>query len=176
MQVPEGVQLIPLTMHRDERGWVTEIFRDEWNVGVAPCQWNATVSEGNVLRGVHVHHKHHDYLVVLRGRVTVGLYDARPKSPTYRMPAMVELDGDALAGIRVPIGVLHGFYCHERTVYIYGVNSYFDTDDELACHWADPALRLTWPCRDPVLSERDRRAGTLAEVEAMLRERNPEFA
>ena len=51
---------------------------------MAPCQWAATLSQANVLRGVHVHHRHHDYLVLLRGD-SVGLYDARPKSPTHRM-------------------------------------------------------------------------------------------
>src|SRR3972149_5305605 len=85
MDLPHGVSLTPLRMHRDERGWLTEIFRDEWGGGVAPCQWNATMSQRNVLRGVHVHHKHQDYLVLLRGKISVGLYDARPRSPTYRM-------------------------------------------------------------------------------------------
>ncbi len=176
MNLPHGVRLTPLTTHRDERGSVTEIFRDEWSVGVAPCQWNATMSQPNVLRGVHVHYKHHDYLVLLRGKISVGLYDARPKSPTYRMSAMIDLHSHELSGIRVPIGVMHGFYCHEPSMYIYGVDSYFDPDDELGCHWADPGLRIAWPCREPLLSERDRRAGTLAQVEACLRTLDAEFA
>jgi dTDP-4-dehydrorhamnose 3,5-epimerase len=176
MDLPHGVRLSSLRMNRDPRGWVTEIFRDEWNLGVAPCQWNASLSEANVLRGVHVHHRHHDYLVLLRGRASVGLYDARPKSPTHRRSAMIELRGDDMSGIRVPVGVMHGFYFHEPSMHIYGVDSYFDPDDDLACHWADPGLGIAWPCRDPVLSERDRHAGTLAGLEARLRGRSVEFA
>jgi dTDP-4-dehydrorhamnose 3,5-epimerase-like enzyme len=53
---------------------------------------------------------------------------------------MIELHGDELSGIRVPVGVMHGFYCHEPSMYIYGVDSYFDLEDELGCHWADPQL------------------------------------
>jgi dTDP-4-dehydrorhamnose 3,5-epimerase len=89
---------------------------------------------------------------------------------------MIELRGDDMSGIRVPVGVMHGFYFHEPSMHIYGVDSYFDPDDDLACHWADPRLGIAWPCRDPVLSERDHHAGTLAEVEARLRSCNTEFA
>ena len=66
--LPHDVEVIPLATHRDERGWLTEIYRQKWPVGVQPCQWNATFSDANVLRGVHVHYKHTDYLVLLRGR------------------------------------------------------------------------------------------------------------
>jgi len=176
MQLPHGVELTPLTMHRDERGWLTEIFRDEWRVGVEPCQWNVTFSEANVLRGMHVHYKHRDFLVVLQGKLTVGLYDARPRSPTYRQTAMLEMSGERIAAMRVPVGIIHGFYCHEKTLYTYGVDGYFDPGDELGCHWADPRIPIAWPCRNPVLSERDRDAGSLAQVEARLRALSAEFA
>ena len=175
MDVPLGVRATPLRMHGDARGCVTEIFRDEWNVGVVPCQWNVTMSERNVLRGVHAHYKHQDYLVLLRGKISIGLYDARPRSPTYRMPAVINLHGDSLTAINVPIGVLHGIFCHEPSVYVYGVDSYYDPNDELACHWADPDLKIDWPCREPLLSERDVQAGTLAELEVRLCALNAEF-
>jgi dTDP-4-dehydrorhamnose 3,5-epimerase len=163
-------------MHRDERGSVTEIFRQEWPASIRPCQWNVAYSEANVLRGVHVHYKHIDYLVLLRGRLSAGLYDVRPKSPTYRMSSVFEICCDDLSALRIPTGVMHGFYCHEPTIYVYGVDSYFDPNDELGCHWADPGLKLQWPCRTPKLSERDMQAGPLADVEARLRTLDPEFS
>ena len=174
--LPHDVEIIPLTTHRDERGWLTEIYREKWPVGIQPCQWNATASDANVLRGVHVHYKHTDYLVLLRGRLSAGLYDARPKSPTHRMSRVVDIHCDKISALRIPAGVMHGFYSHEPTLYIYGVDSYFDPDDELGCHWADPRLRLTWPCKNPKLSDRDLQAGPLADVEARLGTLNPEFA
>ena len=176
MAFPDGVQLTALRMNRDERGWLAEIFRDEWRVGAQPCQWNATLSHANVLRGVHVHYKHVDYLVLLRGRICAGIYDARPRSPTYRMSAVIEINAEEISALRIPVGVMHGFYCYEPSLYIYGVDSYFDPGDELGCHWADPRLGIAWPCRNPSLSERDSQAGTLADVEAQLRALNSEFA
>jgi dTDP-4-dehydrorhamnose 3,5-epimerase len=175
MVLPDGARLIPLTMHRDSRGSLTEIFRNEWPVGAAPIQWNVTKSDANVLRGVHVHHRHTDYFVAVSGRISVGLFDARRSSPTYAQSSLFELSGDDLSALRIPTGVLHGFYSHDASLFIYGVDRYFDPSDELACHWADPQLKIPWPCRDPLLNERDRAAGSLADVEAKLASLCPEF-
>lgn len=65
--LPRGVALRPFTTHHDERGSFTEVFREEWDTGVRPVQWNAVSSEAGVLRGVHVHVRHDDYLILLRG-------------------------------------------------------------------------------------------------------------
>jgi dTDP-4-dehydrorhamnose 3,5-epimerase len=176
MNLPVGVELIPLKTHADARGSLTEIFRDEWCEGFHPCQWNVTFSHANVLRGVHVHYKHSDYLVLLQGRISVGLHDARSGSQSYRTSCVTEIESNEMSVLRIPAGMMHGFYCHEPSLYIYGVNSYFDPDDELGCYWADPALGIAWPCREPLLNERDIRAGTLADVEARLHDLNPEFA
>jgi dTDP-4-dehydrorhamnose 3,5-epimerase len=40
----------------------------------------------------------------------------------------------------------------------------YDRADELGVAWNDPALGIRWPIADPILSERDRRNPTLAEV------------
>jgi dTDP-4-dehydrorhamnose 3,5-epimerase len=175
MQLPQGVSLSPLAMNQDERGWLTEIFRDEWADGETPCQWNANFSHPNVLRGVHGHYRHWDYVVALRGRISVGLYDARRKAPSYGVSALIEIGGERLVALSIPPGVLHGFYFHESTQYINGVSAYYDVGDELACRWTDPGLRIDWPCRNPVIGERDRKAGSLAEIEARLRALNPDF-
>ena len=76
--LPAGVRLVPLTPHVDERGVFTELFRASWDVGVAPIQWNAASSHANVLRRVHAHVRHADYLTLAVGRATIGLHDLRP--------------------------------------------------------------------------------------------------
>jgi len=68
MQLPQDVSLSPLAMNHDERGWLTDIYRDEWVDDEKPCQWNVNFSQPNVLRGVHG--RHWDYLVALRGRIS----------------------------------------------------------------------------------------------------------
>jgi len=176
MSLPDGVRLDALKTHVDERGWLAEIFRHEWS-GLPPVrQWNVTMSDANALRGMHVHLKHTDYLIVIKGRVSAGLLDLRPRSRTYRQSALIELASDRLAAVVIPNGVLHGLYHHDESIYVLGLDQYYSPGEDLYCRWNDPALDLAWPCTDPVLGERDRTATSLAEVEDELRRLNVEFS
>jgi dTDP-4-dehydrorhamnose 3,5-epimerase len=166
--LPDGVVLHPLTTHADDRGAFTELFRQEWGTGVAPRQWNAVRSEPRVLRGVHVHVVHWDYLTVPMGHATVALRDLRRDTPTAGIATTVELREDAMAAIVIPPGVAHGFYFHVPSMHVYAVTEYWDLADELGCHWADPDLELPWTVQDPHLSPRDAAAGTLDELLAAL--------
>jgi len=162
--VPQGVQLRPLAMHADQRGVLAEVYRQEWGVGQTPVQWNTVRSRANVLRGVHVHPTHADYLVVVAGRMLLGLHDVRSDSPTRGLSALLELAADRLQTVYVPPGVAHGFYFPEPTIYFYALSHPWSIQDEVGCRWDDPALGLAWPARDPIVSERDRSAGNYHEM------------
>jgi dTDP-4-dehydrorhamnose 3,5-epimerase len=171
--LPLGVRLTALTMHKDERGIFTELYRAAWPTGVRPIQWNVVASEANVLRGTHVHIRHDDYLMVIKGRASVGLKDLRRGSPTEGLAALVPMSGERLTAITIPHGVLHGFYFHEPSMHIYAVSEYFDMADELGCHWADPDLGLDWPDIAPMLSARDAGAPPLSVLLARLEPAQP---
>jgi dTDP-4-dehydrorhamnose 3,5-epimerase len=168
VSLPDGVTVRQLVPHHDERGVFTELFRSEWDVGVEPVQWNAVVSAPNVLRGVHVHPRHDDYLVVHAGLAAVGLRDLRPGSPTEGRACLVEMDGAEPAAITIPHGVAHGFWFLEASSHIYAVSHTWDPADELGCHWADPELAIPWPAGEPQVSERDAGLPPLAELLAEL--------
>jgi len=171
--LPSGVKLQPLRTHNDHRGAFTEIFRENWNAGVAPVQWNVVTSEPGVLRGVHVHHTHDDYLLISHGRAQIGLQDLRRGSPTEGLAAVVEMRGDAMEALTIPRGVAHGFYFIEPSMHIYAVSHYWNEEDELGCAWNDPALDIPWTPEIPILSERDRNAGSLAEMMRRLEPYQP---
>jgi dTDP-4-dehydrorhamnose 3,5-epimerase len=162
--LPSGVELHTLEPHADARGVFTELFRDSWGVGASPAQWNAVRTEQNVLRGVHVHWRHSDYLTLVAGRASVGLHDVREGSETEGAGAIVELGADEPAALVIPTGVAHGFFFHEPSIHVYAVSHEFDPTDELGCRWDDPGLAIEWPCSEPMLSERDRALGTLGEL------------
>ena len=153
-----------LQTNHDERGSLTELFRASWETGVEVVQWNYSQSEARVLRGVHVHVKHADYLILLRGRASIGLRDLRNGSPTASMTALVEMQGTKLQALTIPPGVAHGFYFHEPSTHIYGVSEFWDPQDELGCHWADPALEINWPNPAPLISARDAALPSLREL------------
>lgn len=164
----EGVVPIDLVPREDKRGVLIELFRSGGEV--LPVQWNAVRSRPNVLRGVHVHVHHADYLTVPMGLLIVGLRDLRVDSPTYGSVDMLEVDdGTALV---IPPGVAHGFYNPEPTLHIYGLTAAWDRSmDDLGCRYDDPELALDWPCTAPIISARDEGLGTLRELEATLSSR-----
>jgi len=164
LKLPAGVRLRPLAMNRDPRGVFTEVFRAEWDTGIRPVQWNVVESRRNVLRGVHVHIRHADYLVLLRGSAWIGLRDLRTDSRTEGLATKVAMSGAEMQSIMIPPGVAHGFYFLEDSVHLYSVSSYWSIDDELGCDWADPALKIPWEISAPELSERDASASPLSEL------------
>jgi dTDP-4-dehydrorhamnose 3,5-epimerase len=163
-----GVRLRDLEPHADARGVFLELHRCEWDTGVEPVQWNAVSSRRGVLRGVHCHWRHEDYLVILEGSASVGLCDLRPDSPTYREAACLRLEGRVPQAITVPTGVAHGFYYHETSIHLYAVSHYWSLDDELGCRWDDPALGIAWPQGVAELSPRDAALPPLAQLERQL--------
>jgi dTDP-4-dehydrorhamnose 3,5-epimerase len=154
----------PLTVHHDARGTFTEVFRRSWDTGVSPSQWNVVTSDARVLRGVHVHAVHDDWLVVAMGQATIGLVDLRPRSPTHRRACLLPVSGDVPNALLIPHGVAHGFYFHTRALHLYSVTHEFDPEDELGCRFDDPALGLAWPDPSPTLSPRDRALPPLAAL------------
>jgi dTDP-4-dehydrorhamnose 3,5-epimerase len=173
-ELPYGVKRLPLSVHPDDRGWLTELFREEWDgVAVGFRQWNATFSHAGALRGVHVHLTHYDYQVVLRGEMRLGLKDLRAGSPTFGRSTLVTLSEQALTGYLLPPGVAHGFYFPVDTLMVYAVSEYWSPRDELGCRWDDPELGIPWPVRDPILSRRDAEAPSLRSLMATLRQRQP---
>ena len=162
--LPDGALLHDLDPHEDDRGVFTELFRDSWELPVAPAQWNVVRSAENVLRGVHVHWRHADFLTVVAGRATIGLFDLRERSPTEGVGTTIELTAERPKAITIPTGVARGFYFHESSIHVYAVSHEWDPADELGCRWDDPALAIPWPCSDPLLSNRDRELGGLSAL------------
>lgn len=170
--LPAGAAFIALPHHRDPRGGIFELFQERWDAGIAPVQWNLFSNTANVLRGMHVHLRHTDYIVMVAGTVLVALRDLRRGSPTDGRCVSFELAREDAVAVVIPPGVGHLFYYADDAHMLQGSDCYYDPEDELGCHWADPDLGLDWPAIEPILSERDRNAPTLST----LRERLPPFS
>lgn len=171
-ELPAGVRLTELAAHADERGVFTELFREEWDVGTTPIQWNAVHSKAGVLRGVHVHPVHDDYLTVASGRVQFGLCDLRSDSSTHRLATVVEITAERPMALTIPHGVAHGFYIVEDSLHVYGVSHYWDLADELGCRWDDPELGIPWTHVSARVSARDAELPSFAELETQLHAAN----
>jgi dTDP-4-dehydrorhamnose 3,5-epimerase len=161
--LPQGVAVRVLTPHRDVRGGMTEIYRESWNPGRRSVQFNAVTSAAGVLRGVQVHVRHADHVVLLAGRMVVGLHDMRPSSPTAMASCLFELDAAEPRAVVIPVGVAHGFYFPAPSVLVYGLSHGWEPAEEIGCRWDCKELGLAWPTSAPVLSERDATAQSYSD-------------
>ena len=179
MLLPAGVEVRPLEPHADYRGSFTELYRASWFDGrPRPVQWNLVRSAATTLRGVHVHIVHSDYWTLATGAGLVGLCDLRRRSPTFRLAAAIPVYGDEPQMIVIPPGVAHGFLFYRTSTHVYAVSSYWDVADELGCRWDDSELGIPWTFPgvvDPLVSPRDRDAGSLRELMNAIEPRQSGF-
>jgi dTDP-4-dehydrorhamnose 3,5-epimerase len=168
-----GVRTWPLTMHRDERGHLTEVFRAEWESGIEPVQWTVLLNEEGLMRGMDIHVWHDDWQVLVDGRAALGLKDLRRGSPSEGRAELVEMSAQEYRATIIPRGVAHGFYFYERSVLLVGATGYYHPDDHLPCHYADPELGIEWPAQPNVISELDREAPSVAWMVAQIERYQP---
>ena len=151
----DGVVPLSLTANPDDRGDLTEVWRVGWDLLPDLLQWNLVRSNGGVMRGVHVHPRHDEVVIVPSGHLRLGVHDLRPDSPTFHQSAIFEVEGDTPGAVVIPRGVAHGFLTVVPTSILIGMTSEYDPTDDIGMRWDDPALGFDWQCEDPLLSERD---------------------
>ncbi|MBS13387.1 MAG: dTDP-4-dehydrorhamnose 3,5-epimerase [Gemmatimonadetes bacterium] len=152
-----GVQVVQLTAHPDQRGRFVETFRKAWfpQREFGDIQMNASYSDQGVIRGLHYHHRQIDYWYLVSGKIRVGMCDLRQSSPTFKATETIDLDADDPKGVYIPVGVAHGFLTLTDIVLTYLVDNYYDGTDENAVAWHDPEIGIDWGAERPTLSERD---------------------
>ena len=166
----DGVLLVPLEEHPDDRGRFAELFRQSLLPDRSPMvQVNLSRSRPGVLRGLHFHREQADFWVLLSGRQFVALYDLRGDSRTSGRKLELAMDRDkGMRGLYVPPGVAHGFYAETDVELLYLVDRYFTGEDEHGIAWNDPDVGIEWPSKDPILSDRDRSNPPLSEARTLF--------
>jgi dTDP-4-dehydrorhamnose 3,5-epimerase len=162
VELPTGAVLLELTPVGDHRGHIVELDRLSWHPDDTPAQWTLARTAPGVLRGPHLHKQHVDHLVVLEGELVVGLVDLRRESATAGLRS--RFTHQPLQVLTIPAGVLHGFYSQSATTTLNATSHEYDPTDDLEVRFDDPDLGIVWPARQPVLSDRDRHAPSLAVV------------
>jgi dTDP-4-dehydrorhamnose 3,5-epimerase len=167
----EGVVLLEPVVHGDARGFMVETYRREaWaerGVDAELVQHNHSRSARGTLRGIHFQTEPGQAKLVrcARGRIFDVAVDLRRGSPTYGHWEGHVLDDVDHRQLFVPVGFGHGFAVLSDVADVsYLLSSTYDPATESGIAWDDPDIGIEWPISDPLLSERDRSAPSLAEV------------
>jgi dTDP-4-dehydrorhamnose 3,5-epimerase len=170
--VIDGVVVVTPDVHGDNRGRFIETFRKEWIPdGAEMVQANRADRKAGALVGLHYHRFQADYWYVPFGRALVVLHDLRASSSTDGATLSLEIGDHDHRGVYIPPGVAHGFWALTDMTITYLVDHYYNPADELGVAWDDPELGITWPNRNPELSQRDRTNPKRSEIPPELRPR-----
>jgi dTDP-4-dehydrorhamnose 3,5-epimerase len=152
-KIPEIVELIP-KRHGDERGYFSEIFRDDWfrsNVAdVAFAQENQSLSEApGTLRGLHFQtapFAQGKLVRCLAGALFDVAVDIRKGSPSFGQWTAAELSADNCHQLWVPAGFAHGFCTlTPNAVICYKVTAVYSPECDKGMAWNDAAVGIDWP-------------------------------
>jgi dTDP-4-dehydrorhamnose 3,5-epimerase len=170
-----GAWLFEPTVFPDNRGafaapFQAAAFREALGFDLPLAQVNQSVSARGVIRGVHfadVPPGQAKYVYCSAGALLDVVVDLRVGSPTFGRSEFVRLDERTGRGVYLSEGLGHGFLAlTDDTTAIYLCSEGYAPTREHGVHPLDPALALAWPDDiEPVLSEKDAAAPTLAQAE-----------
>ena len=156
----DGVRMLSLRRHTDDRGFLMEIFRaranhpesralSEFFAGVPVAQMNFSVveAEGHI-KGLHYHLKQEDiWFFPPPSKAKVVLYDVRKGSPSAGRTQVLVAGGGQDLLLRIPAGVAHGYRpLTNPCSLLYLVTESFDPadSDEYRVAWDHPAVKPLW--------------------------------
>lgn len=163
-----GVVIVEPRVFVDARGFFFESYHAQRyaDAGLPAVfvQDNHSRSVRGTIRGLH-YQLHHPQVKLVR--VTVGTVfdvavDVRRGSPTFGRWVGVELSAENKRQLFVPSGFAHGFCVTSQNAELqYKCTDFYEPADERGVLFNDPTIDISWPVRDPVISEKDARLAPL---------------
>ncbi|MHC4742940.1 MAG: dTDP-4-dehydrorhamnose 3,5-epimerase [Planctomycetota bacterium] len=166
----DGAVVVKSEVFEDERGFFMEVFRkDQFEELGLPgdfVQLNHSASRKDVVRGLHFQWEPAMGKLM---RVTVGTaflvaVDIRKESPTLGKWFGLEASAENKLQLFAPACFARGFAVLSDYAEIqYMCTGIYGPKCESGILWNDPAIGIEWPVKEPILSDKDRDAQTLAQ-------------
>lgn len=170
----KGCFIIEPNVFGDYRGYFSEtynkkVFEDN-GIFINFVQDNQSLSkEKGTLRGIHFQKEpmaQSKLVMCTQGAVYDVAVDLREGSETFGEWIGAELSADNHKQLLIPKGFGHAFQTiTEDAIFQYKVDNFYSKENEGAIIYNDPDLNIDWPIKDPILSEKDKIAPTMKEVD-----------
>jgi dTDP-4-dehydrorhamnose 3,5-epimerase len=96
------------------------------------------------------------FLTVVKGKIFDVLVDLRKNSKTFGKYFSICLSNRSYSSIYIPQGFAHGFCCLDKeNIVYYGCSNYRKKKYEIGILWNDKDLKIKWPIKKPILSDKD---------------------
>jgi len=161
-----GVYIITLEPKKDERGFFARSFckkeLSQHNLHTEFVQCNISFNpQKGTLRGLHYQSDPHGEVKIVscrRGAIFDVAVDIRKNSETFGQWFGIELTESNNRSLYIPTGFAHGYQtlCADTEVF-YHVGSYYEPDASQGIRWDDPNLKINWPEKNAIISDRDKK-------------------
>ena len=155
----KGPKLIKSKIFKDKRGYLRETFRNNLFNNLNFPFDVISFSKKNVLRGLHIQTKKSQakIITVTHGKIFDVVVDLRKKSKTFGKTFSVILSDKSDFSFYIPAGFAHGFLCLSKNCTVnYKCSHYRDASSEKTLLWNDKLLKIKWPIKKPILSQKDK--------------------
>jgi dTDP-4-dehydrorhamnose 3,5-epimerase len=167
----EGVRILRPTARCDRRGRLVKILQEDvfskHGIPTAYAEQYYSVSQNNVLRGLHFQtppHDHHKLVTCIEGDVFDVVVDLRRGSRSYGQHQSFELNGANGDTVFIPTGCAHGFYVRSKSAtMLYNVTALYVASHDTGIRW--DSAGISWPSAQPAVSDRDAALPELAEFD-----------
>ncbi len=144
---------------KDKRGYFKELLLEK-NLKKKFPFLVMSFSKKNVIRGLHLQTKNSQgkFISVIKGKIFDVVIDLRKKSKTYGKSMSVVLSEKNSKSIFIPPGFAHGFCALSKENYIvYSCTKYRSKRYEIGIKYNDKDLKINWPIKNPIISNKDRK-------------------
>ncbi len=150
--------IIKSNIYKDNRGFFKEVEKKKIlkKKFVFDC---FSYSKKNTLRGLHLQTKNSQakIITVVQGKILDVVVDLRKKSPSYGKYFSIEISQNSNFSLFIPENFAHGFLCLSKNCAVYyKCTNYRHKLSEKTIKWNDKTLKIKWPVKNPILSNKDK--------------------
>lgn len=164
------VAVVVPEIFQDDRGFFTETFRaDQFKALGLPTEFvqdNHSRSAKGVVRGLHFQWEPPmgKLMRVTAGSAFLVAVDIRKGSPTLGKWVGIEASAENRRQVWAPASFARGFCAlSDGTEIQYKCTGIYNNKAEAAIQWNDPAIGIQWPLTEVTVSDKDRKAPSLAD-------------
>jgi dTDP-4-dehydrorhamnose 3,5-epimerase len=155
-----GVLLIKPAVFEDFRGEYVETYNEDLyrknGVDVKFIQDDISISTRNVLRGIHGDAETWKLISCLYGKFYFVIVNCNTESRDFGKWQSFTLSDKNRWQVLVPPKHGNGhLVMSDMTIFHYKQTTYYNPKGQFTYTWNDPRLKIWWPTKTPILSQRD---------------------
>ena len=154
------VKVIQSKIYKDSRGLFKENYKKKFLKNKNFIFGCMSKSNKDVIRGLHLQTKfpQEKYVSVLKGAIIDVILDLRKNSNTFGKHFKIILSDNNGKSIFIPHGFAHGFLgLKKENIVYYTCTNYRSRKHEVGLLWNDKDLKIKWPIKNPIISNKDKK-------------------